>query len=341
MTDDLVLSRRRLMGLGAGLLSAAAIQTVPLARPAAAETAESSGDTYEMPVDVGALLPRERLGIQLYTVRNLIQTFGFATVLTRLRAMGYTQIEFAGFTGGGVSSLAELKMIVDDLGLQPAGAHVNVNAMAAQIEACQVLGIPALGQASLPTFSSGAQARQAGENWNRLGQQAKDAGLRFYLHNHANEFGTFSDDGVTKRHYDAMLQYTDPDLVFFELDIYWAFQGRAQNGNSFQPVDYVVNNPDRFILFHVKDGNPLANQLPVNVPFVSSNSYTMTDVGQGSIDFESFFNAIRRKDLEVAGDGSGARRGYMLEHDNPGNGKGEWRTAATGYGWMAHGLRVV
>jgi sugar phosphate isomerase/epimerase len=174
------------------------------------------------------------------------------------------------------------------------------------------------------------------------------AGLRFYLHNHSAEFGTFVDetDGVTKRHYDAMLQYTEPELVFFEMDIYWAFVGRAASSNAFQPVDYVLAHPERFILFHVKDGDaPPAGVAPGGaVPFVGGSlpgGYTMTDVGQGDIDFESFFNAIRAADVAAGRPADGAHRGYCLEHDNPGNGKGEWRTASTGVGWMAHGLRIT
>ena len=36
-----------------------------------------------------------------------------------------------------------------------------------------------------------------------------------------------------------------------------------------------------------------------------------------------------------------ARRGYMVEHDTPGQPHGDWRTACASYGWLAHGLRVA
>jgi sugar phosphate isomerase/epimerase len=342
-------SRRRLMAMGAAVVGSTALTVAGGGSPAAAQADEDG--TYRMPVDVGALLPRERIGIQLYTVRNRVQEVGFAEVFRRLAAMGFSEVEFAGYGDGRVSGLPELRALLDANGLTPTGSHVGgiSAANAAQhIDAALQLGLPAIGEPSLPTFSSGSQAKARCEDWNAVGQMCRDAGLRFYLHNHAAEFGTFVDesDGQTKRHYDAMLQYTDPELVFFELDIYWAFVGRAAQADAFEPVDYVTADPDRFILFHVKDGEaPAAGSNPLGgLPFVGGfapGGYTMTDVGQGDIDFEAFFNAIRAVDLAAGGDGTGRHRGYCLEHDNPGNGKGEWRTAATGYGWMAHGIRTA
>lgn len=345
-------SRRRLMAMGAAVVGGTALSAgTAAAGEVSTRSTAADGSTYAMPVDVGALLPRDRIGIQLYTVRNRVQQVGFAEVFRRLAAMGFCEVEFAGYADGKVSGLSELSDLLDAHGLTGTGSHVggiNAGNAAQHIDAALQLGLPAIGEPSLPTFSSGSQARERCEDWNVVGQMCKDAGLRFYLHNHSAEFGTFADegDGQTKRHYDAMLQYTDPDLVFFEMDIYWAFVGQAANNGSFEPVDYVLAQPERFILFHVKDGDaPPAGTNPAGgVPFVGGflpGGYQMTDVGQGDIDFESFFNAIRDVDLAAGADPAGRHRGYCLEHDNPGNGKGEWRTAATGYGWMAHGLRVA
>src|SRR5687767_13065056 len=46
------------------------------------------------------LMPRGRIGIQLYTVRDQVSSIGFAEVFRRLAAMGYKEIEFAGYTQG-------------------------------------------------------------------------------------------------------------------------------------------------------------------------------------------------------------------------------------------------
>ena len=44
-----------------------------------------------------------------------------------------------------------------------------------------------------------------------------------------------------------MIEHTDADKVFFEMDVYWAVMGQAS------PVDYFVKYPGRFRLLHIKD----------------------------------------------------------------------------------------
>ena len=44
-----------------------------------------------------------------------------------------------------------------------------------------------------------------------------------------------------------MLQNTDPEKVFFQLDLYWCWRA-GEN-----PVEVIKANPGRFFLWHVKD----------------------------------------------------------------------------------------
>src|SRR5689334_14666750 len=44
------------------------------------------------------LLPADRIGIQLYSVRDQIDAIGFARVFETLARIGYKQVEFAGYT---------------------------------------------------------------------------------------------------------------------------------------------------------------------------------------------------------------------------------------------------
>jgi sugar phosphate isomerase/epimerase len=328
-------SRRRLLAMGAAVVGASTLPGLPAA---AAQQAAATGGTYTLPVDDGALLPRERIGIQLYTIRNAVGSEGFAQVFKRLAAIGYTEVEFAGYLqrDSRVKSLAELRMLLEDNGLRAAGSHMQSGDINREIDEALQLGIPAIG---VPSINVNGKTRsgwkQQAATWNEWGRKARDAGLVFYLHNHSAEFGTFADDnGAQTRHYDAILQETDPSVVFMEMDIHWAYVGQAQSNYAFNPVDYVLNNPARFALFHVKDGvGNIPRQIPAAVR-PKPTGYTMVDVGQGDIDFQGFFNAIRGVDPDMA------KRGYMLEHDSPGQPHGDWRTACTGYGWMAHGLRV-
>lgn len=81
-----------------------------------------------------------------------------------------------------------------------------------------------------------------------VGRKCKAAGIAFGYHNHSHEFKTKVDDKVV---YDYMLEHTDPALVFFQMDLYWAVQGGVS------PVSYFKCYPGRFKMFHVKDHKEL------------------------------------------------------------------------------------
>ena len=47
--------------------------------------------------------------------------------------------------------------------------------------------------------------------------------------------------------YDYMLENTNPEYVFFQMDVYWAVYGRVA------PVEYFAKYPGRFSMLHIKD----------------------------------------------------------------------------------------
>lgn len=47
--------------------------------------------------------------------------------------------------------------------------------------------------------------------------------------------------------YDIFLANTDPSLVFFEMDVYWAVMGQQD------PVEYITKYADRIKVHHIKD----------------------------------------------------------------------------------------
>lgn len=105
------------------------------------------------------------------------------------------------------------------------------------------------------------------ETWNKFGEVCKETGIQFAYHNHDFEFIEF--DGV--KPYDVIMQETDPELVKFELDLYWI----TKSGND--PVAYFQKDPGRFHLWHVKDIDPADD--------------FFAPVGQGKIDFQKIFDA--------------------------------------------------
>lgn len=132
--------------------------------------------------------------------------------------------------------------------------------------------------------------------------------MKFYQHNHSEEF-SFATDNPKVRLYDVLLAETDPDLVFLEMDIFWAYSGQFRfskrpDGSAapFEPLDYVLKQPHRYPLFHVKDGvSDPSNQY----------GYDMVDVGDGDIDYQRFISAVTKLR------GQRFAHHWQAEHDNP------------------------
>jgi len=70
-----------------------------------------------------------------------------------------------------------------------------------------------------------------------------------------------------------MLQNTDADKVFFQLDLYWITIGGKN------PVDYFEKYPNRFELWHVKDEKELGGKDAI-------------------MDFEPIFNAKEQSGMK-------------------------------------------
>ncbi|MFD4786094.1 sugar phosphate isomerase/epimerase family protein [Streptomyces sp. NPDC058459] len=307
------LTRRGMLGVAAGATAAALLGA---ATPASAAPAAAAG--RGRPV-----LPPGRLGIQLYSLRDKVSTLGFAPVFAELEKYGYDEIEFAGYTQGsaGPITLAALRGLARDHGLTPIGSHVGYYSddpkaytfaqnLDRVLDDAQALGLRHIGTASAPfRYGSTVDAwKRAAEEFNTYGAAAKARGIKFYQHNHSEEFSFASDDPEV-RLYDVLLAETDPDLVYLEMDIYWAYVGQFRFSERpdgtpapFEPLDYVLAHPHRYPLFHVKDG--------VSDP-TNEFGYRMTDVGDGDIDYQRFISTVTHLR------GQRLAHHWQAEHDNP------------------------
>jgi len=312
MGIDERLSRRRFVGAGAGLAATAALGAAAPAAFARPRTARAS----QGPTATGSILPSDRIGIQLYSVRDSISSIGFAKVFERLAAIGYKLVEFAGYTQGTTPEItpSQLKSLLGTYGLKAIGSHVSPSddaSMTQILNDATAIGIPNVGiSLELPSGLTTSAWADLAAQWNHYGQMAAARGVGFYLHNHFQEWALCPDD-PTKRGIDVLLARTDPRYVFFELDIYWAYVGQWQSGQvlTFDPLhDYAIPFRDRFKIFHVKDGAHDA-----------SGGYTdalddICDVGEGNIDFSTFFSKL----FAVSRNEKTAHM-YLWERDNASN----------------------
>lgn len=226
----------------------------------------------------------EKVGLQLYTVRTLMQG-DFEGTLRQVAAAGYQEVEFAGYYN---RTPAAVRSLIDDLGLAAPSTHVSLQAVREQfdalIEQARVIGHHYLVVPSLPTGerSSADAYRKLADEFNRIGEKCRQAGLQFAYHNHAFEFEVLGGQVP----YDILLSETDPGLVTMEVDLFWMISAKHD------PLQYFERFPGRFALCHVKDMDDAGN---------------MADVGSGKIDFKAIF----------ARSGQAGFRHYIVEHDRP------------------------
>ncbi|NEA41031.1 sugar phosphate isomerase/epimerase [Streptomyces sp. SID11385] len=321
------LSRRGMLGVGAGL-GAAALLGLGTGQAAAHGGGHGHGNDHGHGHGHGnggvPALPKDRLGIQLYSLRDKVASLGFAKVFDELERFGYDEVEYAGYTQGtGSLTLPQLARLARDHGLKGIGSHVNyyddnnpdaysfAQNLEQVLDDAQTLGLPHIGTASGPfRYGDTVDAwKRAAADFNKYGAAARRRGMKFYQHNHGDEF-RFASDQPHVRLYDVLLAETDPDLVFLEMDIYWAYTGQFRFSKTpdgrpapFEPLDYVLKYPHRYPLFHVKDGTH---------DELAADGYDMTDVGDGDIDYLSFLTAVNHRTRD-------ARRAHhwQVEHDNP------------------------
>jgi sugar phosphate isomerase/epimerase len=206
-------------------------------------------------------VPREDekfIGIQLWSVRGDMNADPEGT-LRQLGEMGYSFVEAAGYSNGMLYGMEPetFTSMVEASGMEFISSHIGralpgenqwdeaMRWWETAIDAHARAGAGYIVQPFMPSsaFESLEVLQQWADYFNTIGEMARDGGLRFGFHNHAIEFTEV--EGVVA--YDYLLENTDPDLVFFQLDLFWIVEG-GKNA-----VDYFNRYPGRFLMYHVKD----------------------------------------------------------------------------------------
>ena len=267
------------------------------------------------------LVPRKRIGIQLFTARTLAEV-DLPGTLALLADIGYRDIEVAGLFGRTPSAF---RALLDRERLRAIAGHQLVGpalipffgAREVQdaLDEAETLGQEWVGTAgiTIPTGivegvgepQTAARYRQLADLANQWGAAARARGLKAYLHVHYWEFGTDPQTGESLMQ--ILLDETDPRLVWFEPDLFWMVFG------GIDPLDWLIPYQHRFPLFHIKDGIPNPAGGYFNPGF--------TDLGEGTIDFARILSALDKKN----------RHHYIVERDDQPH---PARTARLGYEYL-------
>lgn len=193
-----------------------------------------------------------RIGLQLYSVRNSLTADPWGT-LEKIAEGGYTTIEAANHNamndpgvGFGVSA-SEFRRKLDELGLSIVGCHINpldVDILPRALEYQSELGNPYFGcDIEFYPYGDLDYVLRRAETFNQIGELAREHGMKFYYHNHFQEFQRFQNKYV----YEIIMENTDPDLVKLEVDTYWMYRGGQD------PIEWMQRYADRVVLLHQKD----------------------------------------------------------------------------------------
>ena len=240
----------------------------------------------------------DRVGLQLYTVRDLMKD-DFDGTIAKVAAIGYKEVEFAGYFG---RTGQQVRAACDKNGLEPISTHVQYDELddkfPSVIETSKTIGLKYIVCPWIPEDlrKSPDIWKQAAAKFNHCGEQSKKAGLQFAYHNHWFEF--LPVDG--KLPYDQLLKECDANLVKMEMDLCWI---TAAGGD---PLKYFNMYPGRFPLVHVKD----LKKLPVITAGGSQNfgdTVDLTSVGSGIIDWKRIFAQSEKAGIKH----------YIVEHDKP------------------------
>ena len=186
-------------------------------------------------------------GIQLYSVKEDMATDPAAT----MRALsGYGYKQFEGFDGGkGIlwgMQPSEFKNLTSEIGVDFIASHANVfENLDLQAQQAAEVGMKYLICPWIGPQKTLEEYKQIASQFNQIGEKLKSHGLKLAYHNHDYTF--VSMEGQLPQ--DILMDETDPELVDFEMDIYWVHVA------GINPAEDLAKYPGRFRLCHIKDAS--------------------------------------------------------------------------------------
>ncbi len=185
------------------------------------------------------------VGVQLYSVRDDCAR-DLPGTLAQVSKMGYAGVEFPGYFG---FSAADLRRMLDDLGLKSSGAHIPLehllgDALPKTAEFHLALGNKYLIVPGFPeAYRNSVKAwLSTAELFNSFVERLHPYGLQVGYHNHDEEFHKL--DGQVP--FDLFFSNTIPDVIM-QLDIHHVIYGGGD------PLACLKRYPGRAVTMHMSD----------------------------------------------------------------------------------------
>lgn len=262
----------------------------------------------------------KEIGVQLYSIRDVIgnpeaYARNHEEAFKALAQMGYTSVEAACYSDGKLYGVdpEQYKADLEAAGLKSLSTHIGKNlsdeelasgdftesmkwweqAIAAHKAAgCKYVVCPSF---AVPQTLAGLKTYC--DYFNAIGAKCKENGMLFGYHNHSHEFNKVEDKVI----YDFMLENTNPEYVFFEMDVYWAVMGHAA------PVEYFKKYPGRFTMLHIKDYRELGESGMVGFDAIFNNA-GLAGMKDFIVELEAFTKGDWKESMKACAD-------YLLKSD--------------------------
>ncbi|HEY4320534.1 MAG TPA: sugar phosphate isomerase/epimerase [Gemmatimonadales bacterium] len=227
-----------------------------------------------------------RIGVQLYTVRDLMKV-SVERTLGQVADIGFKEVEFAGYFNRPPRAIRQL---LDDNGLTSPADHIGLDSLRGAwnrtlADAAEIghkwLVIASVNDSDRNSVDA---IKRTADLIHKAAEDAKFYKIKLAYHNHEEEFAPIGGRPM----FDQLLELTKPDELQVEMDIYWITKAGAD------PLAYFARWPGRFPMVHVKDAGP-------------APTYKMEDVGKGTINWARLFSHH---------DQAGIKH-YFVEHDSP------------------------
>lgn len=235
----------------------------------------------------GSLRKLDRIGLALYTVRNLTSR-DYEGTLRKVAEIGYRDVDM--YIYDARREPAETRAMLDRVGLACPSARVATPALYRGwdrfLDAANTLGARWITLANIP-YEERLHLRdwqELADVLNKAGDTARRHGLSLCYHNHSFELESMEG----KIPLDLLLASTEPGLVKLQMDVYWMTHGRRN------PVTEIRRLGSRVASLHLKDMDATAAR-------------AITSVGRGTIDFKAVLAAAA--DAKVSH--------YFVEEDSP------------------------
>jgi len=226
------------------------------------------------------------LAAQLFTLRDSLKTpKDIAETMKKVKAIGYDAVQLSGL---GPIDPKELAGILSGEGLEAAATHTGFEEMRDKpdevMDRHRLWGCRHIAIGGMPSeYRSADGFSRFAREFSDVAGPFVEAGFTTSYHNHSFELERVGD----KTGLDILMDESDPERLFFEIDTYW-----IQHGGG-DPVLWIRKVAGRIPLVHFKD------------MAVAEGKQVMAEVGEGNLNWPAIIDACGDAGVEW----------YLVEQD--------------------------